>query len=221
MGNVWSESVFSVRCFSKLTQGIREQQLFLAGEEDVEPTKLRILLINCQSDNVTLQLELAINKTIIQTIIFLYANNEHFAIAETYVDKLNFPLLFVEERCEVISNMISKYAELMAEVCIEKKNRGVPSLSLGTRSNFLEPFQQVSELLRTDSMKPRSIQEDPRLFFEILKIIRISKEDDNLKRTKVCLFIYQLSFSDLYLHLLYVLLNRKLEGYTKKDSLLI
>ena len=125
MVNLWNEFVYSVSCFSKLTQDICKQQLTLPEEEDVEPTKLRILLINCQSDNVAQQLEQATHKTTIRTIIFLYASEEHFAIAKGYLERLNFPLLFVEEKCEEIVRLISKYPEMMAEVSVNK-NKKVP-----------------------------------------------------------------------------------------------
>ena len=111
--------VFSISCFSKLTQGILEQQLILADEEDVDVTQLRILLINCQSDKLAQQLEQATHKSTMQAIIILNASDEHFATANDYVSRFNFPLLFVEENCEKIIELF-KYPELKAEVSLKE-----------------------------------------------------------------------------------------------------
>ena len=111
--------VFSISCFSKLAHGIHEQQLILADEEDVDITQLRILLINCQSDKLALQLDQATHKSTIQAIIILNASDEHFATASDYVNRFNFPLLFVEENCEKIIELF-KYPELKAEVSLKE-----------------------------------------------------------------------------------------------------
>ena len=111
--------VFSISCFSKLTRGILEQQLILADEEDLDLTQLRIILINCLSDKLAQQLDRATFKSTIQAIIILNASDEHFSTASDYVDKLSFPLLFVEENSEKIIELF-KYPELKAEVSLKE-----------------------------------------------------------------------------------------------------
>ena len=119
MLNVSEKFVFSVSCFTKLTQGILEQQLILADDQDVDVTQLRILLINCQSDKLAQQLEQATHKSTIQTIIIVFASEEHFIIARGYLDRFKYPLLFVEEKGDKIIELFNKYPELKAEVSVK------------------------------------------------------------------------------------------------------
>ena len=140
MFSVSEKFVFSVSCFTKLTQGILEQQLILADDEDVDVTQLRILLINCQSDKLAQQLEQATHKSTIQTIIILFATDEHFVIARGYLDRFKYPLLFVEEKGDKIIELI-KFPELKAEITV----KDYKEVSIKTRYSVKQP------VLRNDS----------------------------------------------------------------------
>ncbi|KAI6653727.1 hypothetical protein LOD99_3231 [Oopsacas minuta] len=202
MFNVSETFVFSVNCFSKLSHGILEQQLILADDYDADVTQLRILLINCKSDKLAQQLEQATHKSTIKTIVILYATEEHVATARGYIDRFNFPLLFVEEKCDKIIELFNRFPELKAEVSIKDYKEVFSKTIYQVRRQPIEddsrePFQLVSERLHTESMKPRSMLENPNLFIDILKIIRNAKEDDNqgLKKQKRVRRIYDDGFS--------------------------
>ena len=119
MFRVSEKFLFSVSCFTKLTQSILEQQLILADDVDIDVTQLRILLINCRSDKLAQQLEQATHKSTIQSIIILFATEEHFVIVKGYLDRFKYPLLFVEEKGDKVIELFNEFPELRAEVSVK------------------------------------------------------------------------------------------------------
>ena len=92
--------------------------MIIADAEVMDPTQVKFLLLNCQRHKLGQKLEQSTQDITIQAIIILYPLEDHYVIAQEYVERINIPLFFLEERCERIVELMDRFPDLKATVVL-------------------------------------------------------------------------------------------------------